>query len=506
MYKRLLTVILCIALCFCSLNFISCKKDESFTVTFTNGYDESDPYYGNAVQVVTSAKQIVEPVYVREGYNFVGWNVAISRIKSNTTVIAQWKKYEMEVAFNGNGGKDQDGNQTITMTVDSAYELIEKQPQFKKKGYSLSWEPELETITESCTVNAVWTINDYSLNFKDKLGGDFANNILQITYKHNLDYSEIQAPQSLGEKFAYWIDEDGLPIDNGIIWDIDSDVTFKAVYVPENDYVITYDLNGGNRQSINAQRSFNQNTPINIIDPTRTGYSFDGWQINGGSEKYFSNDIMLEHFMASGGLVDVNLKATWNNVPYTATFDALSGQFTGQNQIEFFYGSDIGALPVPQKQDCEFAGWYYGDTQIKEGEVWEIAENITLTAKYKAIYKVKFSLSSFVNTSGEQVTCRLIKWGEVPRAQALEDVEIVLVEGQSLYSLEIGIMPIVEPVEQDRGREFLFGNYWKYIDGQQNSYKILPNTIFNRENLPGISAGDTITLVPHVKLAWSLNY
>jgi len=506
LYKRLLTTILLIVICFCSLSFISCKKDNSFTVTFTNGYDESAPYYGDAVQVVTSAKQIVEPIFVRDGYNFVGWNVSISRIKSSTTVVAQWKKYQMHVVFNGNGGKDDFGNSTISMTVDSAKELVDNQPQFKKKGYALSWEPQLETITKSCTVNAVWTIKDYNLTFKNKFGQDFANNKLSITYKHKLDYAQVQAPQITGEKFAYWIDEQGLPIDRNIVWDVDCDTVFTAVYVSNQDYVINYDLDGGDRQTIAVQRYFNQNTQINLTNPTRKGYNFDGWQINGGSEKYSSEQITLEQIKVDGELCDVNLKATWSNVPYTASLDADGGQFTGQQQIEFFYDLEIGALPSPQKANYQFVGWFYGEEQIKEGDTWQYVQDITITAKYKAIYKVKFSLSSYVIITGEQVSCELVKWGEVPKAQSLEDVEIEIVEGQSLLSLDIAIMPVVKPIEEINVKEYLFGNYWKYLDSQNNSYKILVSTIFNGENLPGISAGDTIVLVPHVKLTWAPNY
>ncbi len=505
MYKRIFTIILCIALCFSALNFVGCKKDNSFTVTFTSGHEDAYCYYGKEVQRVTSSNQIIEPIYIREGYNFVGWNVSISRITSATTVVAQWKRYEMHVVFNGNGGQTDDGKTTVSMTVDSAYELIENQPQFKKKGYSLSWEPSLGKITESCSVNAVWTINEYNVIFKDKLGGDFSGNSLNITYKRKLDYSHIQAPEVLGEKFVYWMDSDGLAIDNGIVWDIDADKTLKAVYTAQEDYVISYDLNGGDRQISQTTRSFNQNTDINIITPTKKGYSFDGWQINGGSQTYFSNEITLEHFKVDGELIDINLKATWSTVPYTATIDADGGEFVGESQIDFLYGYEIGALPTPQKQNYEFAGWFYGDYQIKEGDTWEFAENITITARYRAIYKVKFSLTGKANTYNEQVVCELVKWGDIPNAQTLEDVEIEIVEGQSLLSKDIGIMPVVKPIEQKGLEEYKFGNYWKYIDSN-TSYKILANTIFNSENLPNICAGDTIVLVPHIKLVWSPNY
>ncbi len=509
MYKKLLSIILCVALCFSALSYISCKKDESFTVTFSGGHEDARCYYGeeNEIQVVTNANQIVEPIYVREGYNFVGWNVSISRIKSSTTVVAQWKKYEMDITFYANGGKDDDGNRTISLTADSAYEIVDKAPEFKKKGYSLSWSPSLETITKSCEVNAIWTINDYTLTFKNQNGEDFNNNSIKITYNQLLDYSKIEAPKVSGKKFACWVDAQGLPIDKGMIWDIDEGAVLSPVYVPQTDLVISYDLNGGNRQDTLGQRSFNSTTPIRITDPTRIGYSFDGWQINGEGEKYLSKELDLEKFMVNGELVDVALKATWNNVPYTASFDADGGEIIGQNQMEFFFGSVIEKLPTSQKENYEFVGWFYDGIQIKEGDLWEYAQDFTITAKYRAKYKVKFSLSSIVGVNNKLVVCKLVRWGDVQQATSLEVVEINLLEGQSLFTaLGIGIMPVVDPIEEANINEYIFGNYWKYVDCNNESHKILPNTVFSAENLKDIKAGDTIILVPHIKLAWTPNY
>ena len=505
MYKRLLTIILCVALCLFSFNISGCKNNKSFTVTFSGGHEDALLYHGDEVQVVENSSQIVEPIYVREGYNFIGWNLSISRIDKSTTVIAQWKKYDIEVVFYANGGKDGDGNRTIKITANSAKQLIDNQPQFKKKGYTLSWEPQLETITSSCQVNAVWTVNDYVATFKDKNGNNFKGNTLDITYNKAFYHNSICAPNVSGMKFAYWKDNNGVPFDNGMVWDIDDDVVLSAVYLPQEDYVIYYDLNGGNRQEGGNQRFFNQNQSINITNPTKKGYRFTGWQINGGGDKHFGSDITLEHFKQNGTFLDVTLKATWEPVPYTATLNLNGGQISGQKQIVFYYGRKIENLPVAQKANYEFVGWYFDDLEIKEGDVWEFAEDITLSAKFLAKYKVKFSLSA-QDVNNVQVACRLVKWGDVKKADSLEDVEINLLEGQSLLSKGISIMPVVSPKEESKINEHIFGNYWKYVDSQGKDYKVLANTIFNSQNLPDINAGGTIVLVPYITLAWTPNY
>ena len=506
MYKRLITIILCFALCLSAFNFVGCASDNSFTVTFSSGHEDASLYYGKEVQVVTSAKQLKEPIYIREGYNFVGWNVSLSRINKNTTVVAQWKKYEMQVVFYANGGSADDGSTEISLTVDSAKELMDNQPQFKKKGYALSWDTDLSTVSSSCEINAIWTIKEYTLTFKDKDGNDFANNSITVKYNGQIDFGNLQAPQVVGEKFVCWQDAEGNLIDKGIVWDEDGGAEFNAVYTSHSDKVITYDLDGGNRLSSDVMRVFNQNSLINVPTPTRKGYRFMGWLLNGSSQALLSNEITLEHFKDNGNLVDVNLKATWDKVPYLATLDAKGGQFGGESQIEFFYGSVVIELPIPQKQDNEFIGWFYGETQIKQGDVWEQVEDITLVARYRAIYKVKFSLESSVGLDNTQILCKVVKWGDLPTSQTIEDVELQVREGQSLLSLGIFVMPVVEPIEEYLIDEYVFGGYWKFIDSAGAGHKVVANTIFNSNNLPNISAGGTVTIVPHVKLAWSPNY
>ena len=188
-------------------------------------------------------------------------------------------------------------------------------------------------------------------------------------------------------------------------------------------------------------------------------------------------------------------------------FDADGGQTIGQNQMEFYFGYEIENLPIAQKENHEFVGWFYDGDEIKQGNVWDYAEDITIKAVYRAKYKVKFSLSSSVGINNTEIFCKVVKWGDITSASSLEDVEIEILEGQSLFSAkEIRILPVVDPIEQFKVNEYVFGNYWKYIDSSNVGHKVVVSTIFNQENLPDIKAGDTIILVPHIKIAWTSHY
>ena len=115
--KRLVIIISCILLCFISaFSFAGCSED-TFTVRFESGAEDASLYYGKQVQKVSSSSKIVEPVYIRPGYNFVGWNRSISMLKGDSKVVAQWKAYDFVVTFYGNGGVDKNGAKIVVLLI-----------------------------------------------------------------------------------------------------------------------------------------------------------------------------------------------------------------------------------------------------------------------------------------------------------------------------------------------------------------------------------------------------
>ena len=510
MLKRLVIIILCVLTCIVGgFSAVGCSENK-FTIRFEGGAIDADCYYGKQVQTVSSSKEIVEPVYTRPGYNFVGWNKSISKLNKDTTVVAQWKAYDFEVTFYGNGGVDSQGNKSVTILTDSAHNLYENRPIFTKVGYDLSWDKDLKEITMSCSVNAIWTPKKYDLVFKDINGFDFDQNIIKINYNDVVTDINITPPPIQNQKFAYWKgQETGLPLDKGVVWKDDEGEIFEPVYVPESDFLISYDINGGQRsQKVYSYSEQDQGAEI-LVNPFREGYAFNGWLINDGTEPKLSEDITIEDFKQNGSYKDVKLTAVWENRPYKITFDANGGTISGQTQKEVWYGNALGELPVPQKEGFEFFGWQYDEEIITEQYVWDKESDATLTAIYKAKYYVRFSLSTIIGKDDTEIKFKLIKWGGVVNdgATAFEEVVLELLEGQSLHSrYGFEVMPVVDPIEKKGINEYVFGNCWQRIDENGKVYEVHQGTIFNAENLSGIKGGDTIVLVPFCKLNWSPRY
>ena len=111
---------------------------------------------------------------------------------------------------------------------------------------------------------------------------------------------------------------------------------------------------------------------INVATPTRNGFDFDGWTLNGSPI-----DIGTYVFMA-----DCTLVATWKDAEYlTVTYDAKDG-VVGQGSQRIKYGEEY-TLATPSKYHQTFEGWYYGGVLIPTRGTWDYTRNdITLEAAW----------------------------------------------------------------------------------------------------------------------------
>ena len=82
--------------------------------------------------------------------------------------------------------------------------------------------------------------------------------------------------------------------------------------------------------------------------PTRAGYTFNGWytSASGGTKISASTTVSA----------DTTYYAHWTVNQYTITFNANGG--TGGTSKEINYGSALGTLPTPARDDYDFGGWF----------------------------------------------------------------------------------------------------------------------------------------------------
>lgn len=501
MLKRVLTVFLSLLLCACCVfTQFSCASVQPFTVTFAAGAEDAYLYSGTAVQTVNNSSELSEPIFVRKGYNFAGWSKSLSQIKEDVTVTAQWLEYTFDVTFEDDSGE----NGSVTKTCSSGIEI--EAPEFTKTGYTLSWDTDFAAVTASCVIKAVWTANEYKISFYD--GEAPLDKALSVTYDSVVGTLPVLDDKTDGDKtlrHAGWYDEDENSIVGGMKWKTDKDVKAHAKWTDGNGkYIITYDLNGGN--AINNPYFYSEEDEITLTAPTKTGYVFVGWTGTDIDEKTTTLTI------PRGSTGDRHYEATWEPKHYNFTLDPGDGAVSGINTVIFTFGEKIGELPVAVKEGYVFAGWKCADytALLTADTVWEVdivsGKAKTLTAQYKRIYTVKFSLTTTVRKA--EVECELIKDGSMKLTDfsEFENYTITVLEGESLGYNGFEIFPVVDPKEPKGSDEYTFRNYWKYVCGDGKVHKVLADTVFNQTNFPSVGSDGVIVLRPHVSANWTPAY
>lgn len=260
---------------------------------------------------------------------------------------------------------------------------------------------------QNITWYASWTANDYTITLNAN-GGSISSDKTKIivTYRTgNFNVINDRTPTLKGHSFTGWYtaktggtkvyDASGKAVDgaywdgtaNSAYWNYAGNVTLYAQWTT-NSYKLTIDPNGGTWNGSTSNQTFTQKygTTKTISNPTRVGYNFAGWKLNGYGS--FSNQTYT--YGAGNG----ELVAQWTRIVLKVTFDASTNGGSPNSKKNVNYGDTVGTLPTPTKPFYKFIGWFskaVGGTQISANNV--ITSNVTFYAQYKidASVKVKYN-------------------------------------------------------------------------------------------------------------------
>ena len=323
----------------------------------------------------------------RAGYTFDGWMIDDvsynfnTKVTNNITLKAKWSISKYTVTF-----KDGD---TVISSQDVSYNgVVTKPVNPSKAGYTFSgWllngnNFDFNTkITSSITLQAKWVINYYSVEF-DSNGGSSVETIL---VSHNEKISEPTAPTRTGYTFAGWT-LDGKSFDFNT--KITSSITLKAEWIA-GDYVVKFNSNGGS--SVLSQAVSYNETATKPTNPTRTGYTFSGWTLNGES---FDFNTKITN--------NITLTATWTINKYTVTFDSDGGSSVASQIVNY---NDYVTYPgTPTKTGYTFGGWTLNGS-IFYFNSSKVTSNITLKATWTLNkYTVTFDSDGGTSVASQTVS------------------------------------------------------------------------------------------------------
>ncbi len=146
-----------------------------------------------------------------------------------------------------------------------------------------------------------------------------------------------------------------------------------------SQYKIEYDLQGGTVSEGQNPSIYNVRTPdISLKNPTKLGYTFEGWMTTAKVDGNTTDEKMMEVTIAQGSTGDLKFTACWVENIYTVEYN-LNGGTSSERLIHtgLKYGQETPRLTnAPTKTGYTFTGW---DKEISA----TVIENVTYTAQWK---------------------------------------------------------------------------------------------------------------------------
>jgi len=187
--------------------------------------------------------------------------------------------------------------------------------------------------------------------------------------------TKLEITEKTGYTLNGWYNTDALVDEVIFPYTVDGDAYFFAEWVIK-DFTVTFDENGGTTvAAIYVDYDENITEPV---EPTRTGYTFDGWfydDVDFENEFDFDEDKITE---------DTTLYAKWI-INYTIEFETNGGEPV--DDIIQAEGTEIDPVPVSTKTGYEFEGWYTDSelTNKVDFEEYTITADATLYANWNEV-------------------------------------------------------------------------------------------------------------------------
>lgn len=324
-----------------------------YTITFTNYYDTYIPPITQDFNTV-----IVKPeAPKRDGYTFAGWSEAIpERMPSrDMTIEAQWIPNVVDISYDPNGGYVEDPDTdtltdaaiTIPYTFGKPFAAPENSvinPDTPiRAGYTfLGWYDAAGNIRPTdvpsvpTTYYAKWIEGTGNYFYKvttyrmDENGNyQLASENLFSGAEGDFVYAEVNTTSGFSIDGAKSTLTGSLANTNGI----DNPLQL-SVYLKRNTYTITFNVAGGTAIApITALYGSVVNVPAN---PTKAGYTFDGWMNDGTGKPDTIPTIMPA--------ADTSFTAQWianGNTPYkvVVSYKDVTDNDTVKTKEYNFYGT-----------------------------------------------------------------------------------------------------------------------------------------------------------------------
>ncbi|KRF10253.1 hypothetical protein ASG89_01590 [Paenibacillus sp. Soil766] len=372
------------------------EVDPPVNVTFDS---QGGSTVANVIGVSVGTKLAKPADPTRVNYLFAGWykdesyatlwNFVIDKVKTAMTLYAKWTAL-YQVTFDSQGGSAVAG---VTGVIDGTTVMKPANPTrdgysfagwYMDTGHTTPWSFESDKVNGDLTLYARWelvSIITYTLMYDPQGGSAVSSETDIISGTTAVQPAE---PTREGYAFAGWYREAEL----WTLWSFKEKVTENmTLYARWNvAYTVTFDSQGGSAVASATGIIAGGSVP-RPVDPTREGFTFEGWSTRSSSfiPFDFTSDSIGESLV---------LYANWELIPpntFTVTFDSLGGSpvasIIGINQ-----GEKIDEPEETTRKGYEFLGWY----DVENNKFWDFATdtvngNVMLYGLWKEVtYTVFF--------------------------------------------------------------------------------------------------------------------
>ena len=361
-----------------------------YAVWLANTYSVTYDANGGAAPPASSSAQtdatftVSASLPTRAGYTLVSWNTArngggthylssatFTMPANAVTMYAQWAANANNIAYNANGGTGApansvattDSSTTLSSTVPtrSGYTFTGWNTVANGSGTSYASGATFTMPTTHLSLFAQWTPSTYQVIYNAN-GGTGAPTASSGSYLSNITLSSV-APTYTGYTFLGWgtlANGAGTNYAAGGSFPVPAqNTTLYAVWVADTNDVY-YVMNGGNGGPTATTASTNDPVSFTATVPTRTGYSFTGWNTaaNGSGTSYSWNGSAFSPtgFTMPGS--DIFFYAQWNVNSYSLAYDVNGGTgSTPTTQTANYLSSVTVATPSLTRAGWSFVGW-----------------------------------------------------------------------------------------------------------------------------------------------------
>ena len=310
------------------------------------------------------------------------------KIDKDTVIKAIWKKIQVNVTYDGNGGKgtmagktvDKGSNYTVLENTFNAPDETQEFDTWEVNGEKVAAGTSIK-IDKDTVIKAIWKKIQVKVSYDANGGsGNMAGATQNKGSKYTLLANTFKAPNE-NQEFKIW-EVNGQEVAPGSEITLDKDTVVKAIW-KDIEVKVSYEPNGGSGEMKGAIQK--KGTKYTLSSNTFTApenHEFDTWEVDG--QKLAPNaEITLDK--------DTIVKAIWKDIEYKVTFNGNTG--TGSMPEKLIKKGNEYELPAngfTAPENKIFSHWKIGNEDKNPGDKITVNGDTEVIAIWKDV-KVKVS-------------------------------------------------------------------------------------------------------------------